>query len=1374
MSLEDEQLKNYRKRLKNDNSQIFFDNNSNVIKTKISSKSIINRDDISFKVRSCENNQLKMILFDEGVNVKNCSDLASILLSKIPEKVILAQIENTRDIYKKLVDLEIYKLMRILFDSDIDYNFEHYYGFKSDLISEICENINYKLIEDKINNISFVSDNIISDKISLTNSIRNCSLFDEDFKNFLIDSLYYSTYFFEISRFMVSLSKDKNKKRVSTKTNHPSNVEFKVINKPNQVNSGGISNVEHKRKSYLKKYRVIDNPIKRRIALSDVNLENNPFISEKSNQNTENESYDFDFSSADKKINKALYLYQQEVLRDELKNEAINQIDEILDNISNFDLTEENKCRIHDKIIEIEAFIKKYDLSFRLINYKKRQLDKSFDRFSEKIQENKFKNLKTNVYAIYKELFVNKIDLDTIGNKYPNFYSYISEDEVFNYANELIKFDSDFAEKFKKIVDFFIDKYNSKILHRYNEVIKKLKQQNYIDKRESIRIKSEYNQSVRYLKNLNKLKSYFNNFKKVSFKTFNVDSMIEQHNSKFINGEYIKKRAFFDNFNGYKLDKNQREVVLSDEKVSKIIAGAGSGKTFTLLAKIKYLLDFKNVSPDKILCISYSNASVNDLKDKLEDTIGKNEIDVFTFHKLGGEILKDNDEDYIPNKNLLNETIEKYFEEYIISNPKKVKKIINFFNIYNYNSKNDEKDLHLVKEGNLVDLKGTKEFETLKDKVNQLTDYEFNIKNNDSIEYTKTVDRGYVRSFEELIIANFLFINNLDYIYEDDFFKRKNIIPEEGYTQYRPDFYLPKYNIYIEHFGVDKNLNARHLDAMGRNEYKKSIHWKRRIHKRYRSKLIETYSYENWEGNLLKNLEDKLEKMGVEFSEIDYSRIYDRLIKNKKLDELENVIRIIKDFIDLFKTNGHHIDDMGNEISYKSFSKIQSEIESNTDYLKTRNIFLFEMIRDIYGLYHKQNGVDFNDMINNPIKLLNSKCKLKDYDYIFVDEYQDTSYSRYRLLKEIVDKTNAKLVVVGDDWQSIYSFSGCQIELFTNFEDYFDYSKEFKIQKNYRNSSDLINVSSKFVLKNESQLKKELEADKDYPEKPIKIAKYNYSRDFSLIFEDMIKEISYNNPDGEILILSRYNEDFRYVIVPRLFETDNLYDYEKVLREQGYLKIKYLKDENVKIKFRTIHKSKGLEEDNVILIGLKYKDPKGFPSKIEDDSIIQYVRNKTKEDTLYAEERRLFYVALTRSKNNVYLLTHEKEPSEFIEDLEKLDDEDKIEFRKYRFKNDDINTMNLLMDDKFNRRTKFDTKLKCSKCGEGDIILNKKFTGIGFFRCSACNFDFGAFNQSPELLDTLDYCSVDGCDGLTYINEDDSVERKICSYYGKTGCEGEN
>ena len=244
------------------------------------------------------------------------------------------------------------------------------------------------------------------------------------------------------------------------------------------------------------------------------------------------------------------------------------------------------------------------------------------------------------------------------------------------------------------------------------------------------------------------------------------------------------------------------------------------------------------------------------------------------------------------------------------------------------------------------------------------------------------------------------------------------------------------------------------------------------------------------------------------------------------------------------------------------------------------------------------------------------------------------------------------------------------------------------------------------------------------------------------------------------------------MIIPGLFETENLYDYDKVLSEQGFLKIKYLEDENLDIKFRTIHKSKGLEAENVILIGLKYKDPRGFPSKIKDDSIIEYVLNKTKEDTRYAEERRLFYVALTRTKKNVYLLTHEREPSEFIKELEMLDDENKIEFRQYRFNHGDFERMQLFMDNKFNKKTKLNTHLKCSKCGEGDIVLYKYYLGKGYFRCSECNFDFGAFNQSPDLINTLDYCSVEGCDGLTYIKETDGKKRKICSYYGKTECEG--
>ena len=1409
MSLEDEQLKNFRKRSKNDNSYIFFSSNPKVIGTKISSKSIIDRDDIGFKVKRCDDNQLKMILLDEGISPEYCSNPASVVLDNFSEKRILTQIKNTESIYNKLLNSEGYILMRLLFDNDIVFYTEFYYRFKSYLLSKICENINYKLIESQIDNISLVHYHIDRSKQYLINSINENSLIDKKFKRCLILCINNMNNTDEFSKFLVSLSKDSKKEQKTVNDNwddskyeygvssqnmisNKLNSKSEIINPVSKIkrNSNNLNNkkpiINHNniktsdfnnsrkhqpKKTYVRKFRIIDNPNMNKIEFFKDFSSTDSFAN--SIDDTKVEPYKFEFSRADKKVNKALYLYQQEILNEDLKNDAINQMNKILHYISNRNLTEENKEKIKEDIDEIKAFIEKHNLTFkRIINDKQKELDKSFKSFCDAIEENKIKNLKQNVYSIYNDLFKNNMNLNAIENKYPNFYFYLAENDVFNYTKKLIRLDSEFSDKFKKIVNYFIKNYESNTRKTYNSVIKKLKKPDYIDKKNLINIKRKYDLSIKYFTNLNKLKSYYNTSKKINFKTFDVESMVNQHNTKFIENEYHKNKTFFDNFNGYKLDENQREVVLSDENVSKIIAGAGSGKTFTLLAKIKYLLDYQNVSQDKILCISFSNAAVGDLKDKIKDTIGENSIDVVTFHKLGGGILKDNNQDYIPNKHLLRETIDKYFEEYIISNPKKVKKIIDFFNIHNYNSKNNEDDLHLVKNGNLADLRNSKQFSTLKDKINQLTDYEFNIKNNNSAEDVKTVNRYYVRSFEELIIANFLFVNNIDYIYEDDFFKRKNITPEEGYTQYRPDFYLPKHDVYIEHYGVDRNLNAKQLNDSDRKVYKDSIYWKRGIHKEYNSKLIETFSYENWEGNLLKNLRRKLEEKGVIFSEVNYSRIYDRLIKNKKLDDLEKVMDIIENFIGLFKTNGFHIDDYGNDVSDIKFSEIKREIESNNDFLKTRNKFLFEIITDIYDLYQTQNGIDFNDMINNPIKLLNSNCKLKDYDYIFVDEYQDTSYSRYRLLKEIVDRTNAKIISVGDDWQSIYSFSGCQIELFTNFSNYFDYSKEFKIQKNYRNSSDLINVASNFILDNNLQKQKRLIADKKYPKKSVKLGKYKYSRDLSLIFEDMIKEISYNSPNGEILILGRYKDDFKSILAPCLFEIDDFYNYEKTLREKGYLTIKYIEDLSVKIRFRTMHKSKGLEADNVIIIGLKYKDKKGFPSKIDDDSIIQYVLNKNKEDTRYAEERRLFYVALTRTRNNVYLLSHETEPSEFIDDLEKLDKDNKIEFREYRFNNEDYKRMDLFMHKKFREKTRIDTKLKCSKCGKGAIVLFKKGTGKGYFRCSVCDFDFGAFNQSPDLIDTLDYCDVDGCNGLTYIKEVDGMERKICSYYGKTKCDG--
>ena len=1375
MGFVDEQIKNYRNRNKIGTEVFNKNSNNNVIETKISTKSIFNRNTLDFKVRYCDKNQLKMILLNNNF-LTNCNDLASIILKKMSEEDILNEIEITSPIFDKLENSPVSVLMKILFDNQIDF----YTINKFDLINKIAENINYNKIKENLNNIQEVNAIKVNTN-ELIKQIQKNHLISNSLKNLLIFEINYNEHSDttnEISKFLFYISNINIISKKSTPENKQS-VETNISDKPKFVKKYEIVSNKNINNDLSIENPFIDtsNSLNKIDITTKDSLSDNPFIESHENnsfKNTNEKSddifWDFKFSNADKKDTRGLYSHQKEIIKREIKNDASAQLNKILRNISKLKLTDENKNLISQDIDEINAFINKHELNYQEIKSKYKEVERSFKDFSNKVTHAKVNFIKRKSNKVFEDLVIKK---RKFRNEHYKFYLILSEKDVIKTIKKLIDSDHNFSKKLEEIIDYYIKKYNSIPRNKYNDkVIKKLTGPDYINKKEMAIIKSYYKESIAEFELLNRLKNYFNNHKKTSYKRLNIESLVKKHNSKIMEQEYYKYKSFFDNFNGYELDEDQRIVVLSDESKSKIIAGAGTGKTFTLLAKLKYLIDYRNFSQEKLLCISFSNAAVNDLKKKISETVGKDhDIDIFTFHKLGMEILKLNNEDYIPTKNFLRQSIEEYFEKHIIGDTKKIKRIMDFINLHNLNIKNDQNLLQPYSFGeNLIELRTSKEYETLRDKVNQLTDYEFNVSHNESIDKVKTVNRQFVRSFEELIIANFLYVNNINYIYEDNFFKRKGIDINVDYIQYRPDFYLPKYDIYIEHYGVDKNLEAKHLDKENRDLYKKSIYWKRDVHKKYNSCLIETFSYENKQGVLLNNLERKLKENGVEFSPIDYSKIYERLIKNKKLDELEKLINIIEKFINLFKTNGYNIDDLGNDISNLQLNKTLNEIKSTNNRYKTRNVFLLEIIKDVYDFYSKQDGLDFDDLINNPIKVLNSGGKFKNYDYIFVDEYQDTSYSKFRLLKEIFKRTGAKFIVIGDDWQSIYSFNGCMIELFTNFENYFEYCKEFKIEKNYRNSSDLINISSNFILENESQLPKDLISNK-LNSNAIKLTEYNSKKKFCLIFENMIKEISYNFPGKEILILGRYNDSFKDIIVPGLFEINNFKNYEKTLKEKGYLTIYYLEDLNLKIKFRTMHKSKGLEEENVIIIGLKNDKKDGFPSKYGNDSIMDYVLQKSDEKAYYAEERRLFYVALTRSRNNVYLLVDGNNPSEFITHLKNADNKNQIEYRNYKFTVGDFNRLNKFLSHKTKRNKVIDTKLKCQKCNHGIIKLHKKSNGKGYFKCSSCKFYFGPFNQSPIWINSLDYCNQDGCDGLTYVKKFDWGSMKICTYYKINGCD---
>jgi DNA helicase-4 len=261
------------------------------------------------------------------------------------------------------------------------------------------------------------------------------------------------------------------------------------------------------------------------------------------------------------------------------------------------------------------------------------------------------------------------------------------------------------------------------------------------------------------------------------------------------------------------------------------------------------------------------------------------------------------------------------------------------------------------------------------------------------------------------------------------------------------------------------------------------------------------------------------------------------------------------------------------------------------------------------------------------------------YEYVIIDEYQDISFARFNLIKEIRDLSGARLVCVGDDWQSIYRFAGSDISLFSNFEKYVGKGEKLLIEQTYRNSQSLIDITSKFIQKNSKQIPKKPKSRKDPFENPVKFVYYEQNT----IEDTFINEIhrlvnKYGNES--ILVLGRHSFDINDLI--KLTSNNRI----KYIESTGELEVEGF--DNIEITFKTVHKSKGLEADNVIILNLK-NHLLGFPNKMTDDPILSLLLSDD-EDYRFAEERRLFYVALTRTKNEVVLLIP-SDVSLFVDEL---------------------------------------------------------------------------------------------------------------------------
>ena len=426
-----------------------------------------------------------------------------------------------------------------------------------------------------------------------------------------------------------------------------------------------------------------------------------------------------------------------------------------------------------------------------------------------------------------------------------------------------------------------------------------------------------------------KLIEKYNHYEQKYYKTPIIDKhIIERHNVAFI--ENHLRDSVFDSVNGISLDDEQRRAVLCDSKSNLTIAGAGSGKTLTICGKVKYLLETGAAKNNEILLLSYSRASADDLEEKVSKIADG--LTVETFHSLGLRILSENSGKKRTVEEQLKSYLTRYFEDELVNNPQRANELFQYIALYFYSApvykKQYKDDGEIYKELKSLD------YRTLRDRLSKLTENRGK---------RETLKHEFVKSNEELIIANYLFTNGINYEYERPYEIETGTIDKRQYT---PDFYLPEYNVYLEHFGIDKSGKTPQYDKETEAKYLRSIEWKRQIHRHYGTKCIETYSYEFDEGTIFEHLKSRLEKSGVVFHPLTQSEIYNVLHYIYAGRDFSSFFNLIMTFVSLYKAQIK--DDTGFD-----YLKVQlNESQYDTDRIR---LFL-NICKNISLLYAKSES----------------------------------------------------------------------------------------------------------------------------------------------------------------------------------------------------------------------------------------------------------------------------------------------------------------------------------------------------------------------------------------------------------------------------------